>query len=210
MLNKKINIVGILFTLFVTAGFLWAAWQWLNRYDWPPSLSSADMQRNEAQAFQHLQQIAQAQEQYKKVDWDKNGSRTYARFPAHLWTSVNNDNEPIQVNLIPQDLGFAMGPDEAIDGYYFRNFETRESPQTGSIQRLDSEKEWAIAAIPAIYKKTGILLFLADSSGLIVINNFRNAPTHYPANPLSENWTPVTTLQELQEIQTTLAYTPHK
>jgi len=209
MLNRRFNIVGIVFTVLVTAGFLWAAWQWFNRYNWPPPLSVEDMQRNEAQAFTHLQQIARAQERYKDVDWDGNGRTTYAQFPAHLWISVNADNEQIPVKLISRELGFAMGPAEAIDGYYFRNFETRESLKTGTIQRLDDEKEWAMACIPAIYQKTGILLFLADSSGQIVVKEARNMPAHYPADPLAEHWTPVTTLQELKEIQATLSYTLH-
>lgn len=167
------------------------------------------MQHNEAQAFKHLQQIAQAQERYKNVDWDENGSKTYAQFPAHLWISVNTDNEQIPVKLISRELGFAMGPAEAIDGYYFRNFETRESLKTGTIQRLDDEKEWAMACIPAIYQKTGTLLFLANSSGQIIVKESRNMPIHYPADPFAENWTPVTTLQELKEIQATLSYTPN-
>ncbi|GAK55890.1 secreted protein [Candidatus Vecturithrix granuli] len=203
---KHLSIAGVLLTIGVTIGFLWTAWQWHQRDNWPPKLSVRAIQANEAQTFRHLQQFAQAQKLYKEADWDQDGRKTYAKFPAHLWMSVDKHNQQVPVNLVPRELGFAMGADTAVNGYYFRNFDAQEAPETTSIKKIDYASEWAMAAIPAIYRKTGLLMFLSDSSGEIFVKDTRNIPLFYPANPQSDEWKRIDTLEQLQQLQRTMEY----
>lgn len=198
---NNLSIAGVLLTIGVTIGFLWAAWQWYQRDNWPLKLSVSAIQANEVQTFRCLQQFAQAQKLYKDADWDQDGRKTYAKFPAHLWVSVNKHNQQVPVNLVSRELGFAMGPDTTVNGYYFRNFDTQETPETTFIKKIDYASEWAMAAIPAIYRKTGLLMFLSDSSGQIFVKDARNIPLFYPANPQSEEWSKVDTLEQLQHFQ---------
>ncbi len=209
MMNKtrsknNLSIAGILLTIGATIGFLWAAWQWYHRDNWPPALSVSAIRANEVQAFEHLQRFARAQEQYKDTDWDHDGQKTYAKFPVHLWTSVDNHNQQIPVNLVSRELGFAMGADTAVNGYYFRNFDSQEASETASSKKLDYINEWAMAAIPAIYRKTGRLMFLSDSSGKIFAKNARNIPLFYPANAQADEWHRIDTLEQLQQFQHTI------
>lgn len=78
--NKKLSIIGVVFTIVVTLGFIAAAVHRFNRYTWPPKLTIKDMQANEVQAFKNLQLIAQAQQKYKKKDWDRDGKKTMQTF----------------------------------------------------------------------------------------------------------------------------------
>lgn len=206
--KNNLSIAGVLLTIGVTLGFLWAAWQWHQRDNWPPKLSVKAIQTNEAQTFRHLQQFAQAQNLYKETDWDQDGKKTYAKFPAHLWMSVDKHNQQVPVNLIPRELGFAMGPDTAVNGYYFRNFDTQEAPETTSIKKIDYASEWAMAAIPAIYRKTGLLMFLSDSSGRIFVKDARNIPLFYPANAQTDEWKRIDTLEQLLQFQHITEYNP--
>ena len=213
MINKtqspnNLSIAGILLTIGVTIGFVWAAWQWHQRDNWPPKLSVSAIQANEVQTFQHLQQFAQAQALYKDVDWDHDGRKTYAKFPAHLWMSVDKHNQQIPVNLVSRDLGFAMGADTAVNGYYFRNFDTQETPGAAVIRKIDYASAWAMAAIPAIYRKTGLLMFLSDSSGRVFARDARNPPLFYPADAQADEWSRVDTLEQLQQLQHAAEYIP--
>ncbi len=204
--QNTLSVPGVLLTIGVTIGLLWSGWQWSQRDNWPPRLSIRAIQANEVQAFKHVQQFVQAQTRYREVDRDHDGRTTYAKFPAHLWMSVDNHNQQVPVNLIPRGMGFAMGSDTAVDGYYFRNFDARESPETTSVKKLDYADEWAMAAIPAIYRTTGVVMFIADQSGQVFVSDVRNVPPYYPISRLSIDWLPVDTLSELQQFQQTLEY----
>ena len=147
--NKKVSITGLVFTVVVTLGFIWAALQWFNRYNWPRPLSIEDIHKNEIKTFKNLQLIAQAQEKYKQADMDKDGKKNYARFFVHLWTSVDSKSEPVLIELIPKDLAFAAGPSEAVDGYYFIDLHSRALSGQVETKRLDYENEWALVSVPA-------------------------------------------------------------
>lgn len=205
--NKKTNVSGIVLTVIVTLGFIWAILQWFDSYDRPQSLTIGDVQANEAKALENLQLIAQAQDKYRQQDWDADGKKTYARFLVHLWTSINKDNKPVLVKLIPRSLGFAMGPTEGVDGYYFVDLRSRGLPEKGRERKLDYEKEWAVAAVPAAFRSTGLLVFLADSSGRILAKNQRLVPVRYPHDPLSNGWIRIESAQQLTEFQGTIDYT---
>jgi hypothetical protein len=194
-------------TVLVTLGFIWAAVQWYNRYDWPPKLNINNMQANEVRAFENLRLIAQAQEKYRARDWDGDGEKTYANFFVHLWTTVDKENGPVLIELIPRRLGFAMGPAEAVDGYYFVDLHSRALPTKGQETELYCQKEWAVVGVPATFSKTGFLLFLTDNSGRIFAKNSREVPQSYPNDPLSDGWTGIESVQQLKALQRTVGYT---
>lgn len=202
--KTKISITGVIFTAIVTLGFIWAALQWVNRYNWPRELSVGDIRSNEIQAFKNLRLIARAQEKYKQADWDADGKKNYAKFFVHLWTCINTKSEPILIKLIPKELAFAMGSPRATDGYYFVDLFRRELPEEGQTGKYDYEKEWAIAGAPASYGKTGFVIFIADNSGDIFVKNQKRVPSKYPHNPISNGWTKIENLKQLKEFRKTL------
>ncbi|MHC4114145.1 MAG: DUF2950 family protein [Planctomycetota bacterium] len=205
--NKKIGITGLVFTVIVTLGFIWAAAQWFNRYNWPRQLDIKGMRTNEIKTFENLQLIVQAQEKYKEADWDADKKKNYAKFLPHLWTSVGIKSEPILINLIPKELAFAAGPSSAVDGYYFINLRSRALSAKGQIRKLDYEKEWAVASEPAESGKTGSLIFIADNSGNIFSKEQIGVPSEFPDEPLSNNWTKIETIEQLKRFQKTLSHT---
>ena len=117
--SRNISITGIIFSIVVTAGFVWATVQLYTLWSGPGQLTVNDMQSNEQRAFLNLRSIAQAQKKYKETDWDGDGKKTYAKYFIHLWTSVSAAGDPVCVELIPKKLGFAIEPARAINGYYF-------------------------------------------------------------------------------------------
>ncbi len=204
--NKKLSIIGIVFTIVVTLGFIAAAVHWFNRYTWPPKLTIKDLQANEVQAFKNLQLIAQAQQKYKKKDWDRDGKKNYADFFIHLWKSVDANGEPIPVELIPKKLAFATGHGRTIHGYYFRDLHDRSLPVKEQARKLDYEKEWAIFGAPARYAATGFIMFLADNSGRIFAKNQRAILSDYPYDPISDGWSEIKGVKQLANLQK-MAYT---
>ncbi|RKY08217.1 MAG: hypothetical protein DRP66_05035 [Planctomycetota bacterium] len=195
--NKEISVVGIIFTVIVTLGFIWAALQWLNRYNRPAQLTSEDMRANEIQAFKNLRRISQAQEKYKQTDRDGDGKKKYAKFFTHLWRCVNIQSEATTIKLIPKDIAFAVAPSFAIDGYYFINLYSRALSAKGQTRKLDYEKEWAVAAIPADPGNTGSLIFIADNSSDIFMKKYTEIPSYYPHDPHSNGWTKIESIKQL-------------
>ena len=204
--DKKISAAGVVLTVVATLGFVWAAVQWYNRYDWPPELSIDDIKSNEVSTFDNLKLIAQAQAKYRERDWDEDGKKTYAGFFVHLWTSINTQSDPVLVELIGKELGFAMGPGESIDGYYFDDLRSRGLEATGRQRELDYAKEWAVVGLPAAYGKTGCLMFMADNSGRIFARDTRDVPQRYPHDPLLDGWTEIGTVEHLKNLQNTIKY----
>ncbi len=203
--NKKITAAGIVLTIFATAVFLWAANQWFNRYNWPPPLTTEELRSNGIHTFENLRLIAQAQEQYKKTDWDKNGEKTYAVYFTHLWTTVDDNNDPLLIELISKDLAFAFGPYRPEDGYFFSSFYARAA-ENGQPKNLDYKNEWALLAVPAIYTKKGAPIFIVDNSGRIFTQKYNVMVYIYPNNPVEEGWTEIKDLQQLKEFQATVSY----
>lgn len=204
--NKKISIAGIIFSIVVTAGFVWAAVQWYALWSGPGQLTVNDRQSGEQRAFLNLQSLAQAQKKYKETDWDGDGKKTYAKYFIHLWTSVSTAGDPVRVELIPKKLGFALERARAIDGYYFADLHDRILPPNNELQGLDYEKEWAILAVPLTDSQTEMLYFLADNSGSIFVRPAKYIPLQYLDNPLSNGWTKIDTIQQLQDFQKRIIY----
>jgi hypothetical protein len=203
--RKEISVTGIIATVLVTVGFVWAALQWHNR-DSYAQLQASDMQSNELLAFSNLQLISQAQTKYRESDWDSDGKKTYAKYFVHLWTTLNAAGDPIRIELIPRKLAFAMEAAKAIDGYYFIDLHDRMSPQAGRQVPTNYEKEWAILGVPMSSGQTGMLNFLADNSGNIYVNWAKYIAPQYPADPLASGWTKITTPAQLKDFQKKLTY----
>ena len=199
--KRKISLLGIVVTIVVTAGFVWSAWQWFNRYNYPQALGAEEIKANEIETFNNLKLIARAQLQYIQKDWDGDGKKRYAQFFIHLWSTVNAEHDPVRSGFIPKELGFAMGPSGAVNGYYFRDLRSRTKPESNETVPLNYANEWAIAAVPALVDKTGYLTFLADSSGRIYGKKIELVPTEYPHDPAAEVWTQIKSQADLQKLQ---------
>ena len=205
--NAKITFTGVVVTIVVTLGFIWAVKEW-SSHDWPSKSSIKDIRANEIQAFKNLKRIALAQEKYRQTDWDKDGSKTYAKFFVHLWTSVSQESEPVPLGLIDKKLAFAMEASNASNGYFFIDLHNRSGPLVGKdqIEQLDYEREWAVTAVPAADRKAGFLIFIIDNSSDIFVKNHREVPSQYPYNPLSNGWTKIESIEQLKDFQKTLTH----
>jgi hypothetical protein len=203
---KKTTLTGIIFSIVVTVGFIWAAFQWFTLWSKPRPMTVQDMQSNEQIAFQNLQTISDAQKKYKEKDWDGDGKKTYAKYFIHLWTSVSPSGDPIFVGLIPKKLGFALESARAVSGYYFIDLHERLLPDNKGMQPLDYEKEWTVLATPASNGQTGLLYFMADQSGRIFVNPAKFVSTQYPDNLISAGWVPIDSIQQLKDYQNKIIY----
>jgi hypothetical protein len=208
--------IGIGVTILATVGFVWAGMQWLNRDHWPPEPSISQIPRNERRAFERLRTIAGAQQRYREVDRDGDGKTGYARFLVHLWRSVDREGRPVEVNLIPRRLAFAMEDAFALDGYVYRDLYERElaseagpsdgGSHTNSRSRpLSAETEWSAAALPVTPGKSGSLAFITDNSGKIWANEIRDSSLSvFPHDPGENGWIEILSDRELSEFQNLL------
>jgi hypothetical protein len=209
---------GVLLCALIAAGLGWALVRWLAGAHEVPTVEPGTLERNERLAYDRLRQIAQAQERYAARDWDGDGRRSYADFTVHLWRSVDAEGNPLPVELIARELGFAMVREFALDGYLFRSLHWRDAsgddtaePKDGGTRRssrarprepIDPEKTWAVVAEPTEALKTGRLALLADSSQSIwVAPASAHALEVAPADPEADGWTRVRTVEELTAYQ---------
>jgi len=204
--NRDYSVTGIIFSIVVTVGFVWAAVQLYTLWNGTRQLIAQDMKLNELHAFLNLQVISQAQKKYKETDWDGDGKKTFAKYFIHLWTSVNNSGEPIRVRLIPQKLAFAIEAARAIDGYYFVDLHDRVLSANNETQRLDYEKEWAVLAVPPGDGQREVRYFLADNSGGIFAKSAKYVPPQYTDDPTSNGWTKIDSNQQLKDFQKKINY----
>lgn len=201
---KKFNKLGIIFTIIITAGFAFGAFAWLNLYK-PAVPSIEDIQKNELKTFLNLQAISRAQNEYKKTDWDNDGKKLYAKYYIHLWKSVSTSGEPIKVGLISKKLAFAIEAARAVNGYYFVDLHDTLLADN-QMKSLDYGTQWAVLATkPNVYQNE-MLYFLADNSGSIFVKYTKYIPLQYINDPLSNGWTKIDTIQQLQDLQKKIVY----
>jgi hypothetical protein len=204
--SRADRLVGPLLTVLLGVGLLWGVYAWLTWSRSPASVSTDEMKGNEQLAFRRLEAIIAAQERYKEKDWDGDGKRSYAAFHVHLWQSVDKDGNPVPVGLISRELGFAMVPRFAMDGYVYESLHSRKAIPAGSDlsarsgDGLDPAKEWAVSAQPAARSWTGMLSLIAESSGKIW------APGPSGQGKATTRWTVVRSLEHLKEIQRSVSY----
>ena len=203
--KKKINIAGIVFTIIVTLGFTWAIYQLLVLPGEKVILSGQEMRRNEVAAYRNLKMIAAAQEHYFQKDWDGDGKKNYAVFYVHLWRSVTPQGEPIRVKLIPKKLAFAMDISSPLEGYYFVDLRRRRIDLRNR-KEFDYKKDWGVAALPGIFRSTGVLTFIVDQSRDIFVTARMHSEPEYPGDPVKSGWTKIASVKELKEFQETVNY----
>ena len=72
--SRNASAMGVLATLLISAGFLWAGAKWAGIVRVPsPESEYREMLANEAKTFGWLGEIARAQERYRERDWDGDG-----------------------------------------------------------------------------------------------------------------------------------------
>jgi hypothetical protein len=220
--GKKICLIGSIFTVIVTAAFLWGGYQWLQRNNFPPKLSPAQIQSNEILAFERLKQICEAQHKYILNDWDGDGQKNYAQFLAHLWQSVDSNADPVKVNLLPRKVAFAMREPFAIDGYIYVDLHysfTRPKTKQSSaasveINEIDPNAGFAVSALPVSNKETGVLSFIITQKGDIyarpldhIIYGSRLGLLPCPTDFAQEGWRQIKNVNDLKNVQKELDYT---
>lgn len=196
--DKKFSLTGIIMTVMVTIGLVWAVWQWQHRYDWPRPITDKHRMANSIKAFKNLQLICDAQDKYIQTDWDNDGQKVYSRYLAHLWTTLSRQSDPIIIELIPKELAFAMGPANDIEGYYFSDLSERELDSKDNTRKNDYTKEWAIAAVNATYSQEDRIVFLADNSGKILMKYTTETPTIWPHDPTANGWETITAIEQIR------------
>lgn len=195
--GRPFTVSGLVLTTGATLFVIWATGQWLNRNNWPPPPCEGNIHLCEQNAFDNLRSIARAQREYKKIDWNGDGTTTYAKFLIHLWTTVDEKGTPKTLNLIPAELGFATSAPNQYEGYVFTFLYMRTQSGDGPRIPIDYNREWACLAQPSTYGKTGSLLFLAESQGHIWAQKKSGVSAHMPHNPTEQGWTQITTPEDL-------------
>lgn len=208
MKNEKTNaknVTGIILTIIITIWFIWAISQLSGPSREQKPITPETMQLNEIAAYENLKALAAAQESYIRRDWDKDGKKTYAIFYVHLWRSVSKDSQPIEVNLIPKELAFAMEVTNPLEGYYYLDIRKRLMEGRKG-EAFDYGKEWAIAAIPADRRRVGVLTFITDQTGVIYVTPGIHTQPEYPHDPEANGWTRLNSLDDLKKFQQTVSY----
>lgn len=205
MKNKKSNISGIILTVIITMGFIWAIYRLAGlSYEIEP-LTGEEIRSNEIAAYRNIKAIAAAQEKYRQKDWDSDGKKSYAMFYVHLWRSVSLAGEPIRVNLIAKELGFAMEISKMLKGYYYMDLRKRRIGLK-TREEFDYMKEWGVAAVPGNWKMTGVLTFIVDQTGAVYVTTRMHTQPEYPHDPGRNGWTRIHTREDLKKFQETVSY----
>lgn len=204
-MNKK-NLFGVIFSIIVSIIFAIAIICWVNLYR-EPKVSVEQIKQNEQATYLNLKKIAKAQQEYIKDDWDGDGKYVYSLFLVHLWKTVTTKNgDTKSLRFISKELGFASEPAFAINGYSFMVLHYYIIPNKPS-ERIDYAKEWAIYASPSERNRTGMLSFLIDQTGNIMVSETQVVYNHeYPYQPLQNGWKPIASLNDLAKFQERTEY----
>lgn len=203
--KNSVTITGVLLTIAVTVGLVWAVQQLLDPGIENPAPTAAQKRQNEITAFENLQTIAAAQAIYRQKDYNRDGVAEFAMFYVHLYISVSPDNQPIVLDLIPKPLAFAMGISRALDGYYFKDMRLQETA-AGERQSFDYTRQWAVAAIPASKGRSGELTLLALYNGAIYVTPKMHTELFVPHDPERDGWARIDTLAQLRKFQRYVNY----
>jgi hypothetical protein len=206
MSGRRCTISGVVLTLLATAGLILAC-AYLLRTSRSGRRGDDHLRRlNERRTYLNLLAIADAQESYRAVDWDGNGIKIYTPFLAHLWQTVDGKGRPVKTRFISRRLAFAMDRHVAADGYYYRLLH-RKGP--GDRPRMiDYQKEWAVAAMPAVPWRTGRVVFLSGAGNAVFVRPIAADSVRYPIHPEREGWTAVGSLDVLDAYLAGLAAAP--
>ena len=196
----KVTLPGLLTTLlavcFIGFGF-WYTWGALLA---PDGEVAEDVRANERHTLENLKRILSAQEDFKA----RHPRGEYARFFTHLWQWVDPHRQPVHLGLIARRLAMAMGPTKAVDGYYFVDVRERWIDDREENMPIDYARQWAVAALPAAFGKTGRLVFLADQTGRIYAVAPSRPPSRYPHDPAAAGWRIVDSAADLLALQSVI------
>ncbi|MBM4152482.1 MAG: DUF2950 domain-containing protein [Kiritimatiellaceae bacterium] len=198
------NLRHLLPTITLTAVLLISAYVIV--FVKPEPNTPEDRRRNEVNAYTSIQQLLAAQSTYIQTDYDGNGTLEYARFIPHLWRSIGDKNEKINVKLLSKKTAFAMKKSHAIHGYYFIHQFTKPDPQDPEKQvDLDHTREWGALLLPAT-EADGFLTFFCNQAGIIYVNSGATRQT-LPFNPVDNpEWIPLKNLEQLKSLQAKLTH----
>lgn len=151
---------GAGFTLVATGFVILVGYLLIKSTVLPTNGSLPKPNQIEAIIVSRLREIAQAQGEYIKTDWDEDGKREYAKFLVHLWQSVSTKDSSVKpCRLINEKLAFVSDSHQGLDGYQYRILTLRShgsgapnSPDKPTARPLDFGSEWAAVAYPVTRK----------------------------------------------------------
>jgi hypothetical protein len=197
------RIVAICFLILAVISFVWVVTKWPQDTEQTGKVFSRIIQANEAATYRTIKQIIRAQDEYYEKDHNQDGKLEYAKFPVHLWTTVDKEARPLYLGLVPRDVGCAMGPSLAVNGYYFNCLHIRECEPgcAGSkelsryygyenLEEIDYTSGWVLTAQPAQYGKSGKISFIVYSPGQVWARDLMQEQIikWYPLSPTKEGW----------------------
>jgi hypothetical protein len=191
-----ITVPGLLTTLLAVAFIGLGGWHAYPALVGIESPTLSVLISNEERAVDHLKGIQTAQDAFKR----RHPRGEYARFVAHLWQWVDPRGNPMRFNLVSRQMAMAMDATKAVDGYYFVAVRSRSASDGTQIQ-LNYQSQWAVAALPAAFLKTGRLVFLADQTGSIYAQAPPRPPTRYPDQPTANKWFQLASRADLRNLQ---------
>lgn len=197
----RITLSGVFITVLLAGVVLSAAvWWWAKRPgDHTPSL--ARLRQNEMRAFDHLEQIVDAQRIYFDKSQSLFGEHRYAAFITHLWTAVDPAGKPVRLDLIPEHMAVAIGTTKATSGYYYVDVRERVELPRRNFQPIDYQRQWTVAAIPQQAGRTGSLVFMVDQSAAIFARPVTTFSSLYPMDPAADGWVELPGREALSRLQ---------
>jgi len=141
----------------------------------------------EENAVGNLRAYAQGQEIYRRVQnlrESGEGHQPYAHPFTVMYVPVECVGCPVQI--LDSAFAKATSPSTPKHGYYFVDMKTIGG------KPIDWDKDFALCAIPAVYGRTGLRVFIVRTDGWVWGKDFGRAVevTDYPANPAEEGWQP--------------------
>jgi hypothetical protein len=123
------------------------------------------MARNQSEAAAACKTFAEAEEQYRRTDWDGDGILEYAQSLAELY----------RANLIPKEMADAEGESgqakDSYRGYCFKVLkgQTKNSAGREGDYVVDGNmiRGYALMAYPADYGATGRDVFIINNHGVL-------------------------------------------
>ncbi len=186
--ERKYTFSGIILTCLVSAGIVFGIFHIFNRKSANDTPSSSEIRANEIKAFHNIKLIVDAQNKYIETDWDEDGKKTFAAFIIHLWTTLDKDKNPVNINLIPKKLG------SVLDGYKYVSLLAGKSEDHQSCNAFDYEKEWAVMAISETIGNKITLIVNQSGSIYAKQNGFIE---DFPYDPEEAGWLKIENLQQL-------------
>jgi hypothetical protein len=205
--SQSVTRSGVIFTLALVAFVIVTGLLWFQHGPGDDRVTTRALQRNELRTYENLKHIGRAQDQYRTRSAELSGKTEFAGFVTHLWTAVDRSGNPVELDLINEDLALAIGPTKSHHGYYFVDVRKRFTHSDRTMRPLDYRTQWAIAAIPRQAGRTGNLVFLADETGAVFAKPMREFSSRYPLDPPADGWQGLPTTADLAAYQEKVVYT---